>query len=60
MRSLVFEIIQEDVKVCTAGMSSRTLFAQHPVSLRIFPSLPGSHPRFFIARQIQHSTVYSF
>ena len=30
-----------EVKVCTTGMSSRTLYAQHPVSLRIFSSLPG-------------------
>ena len=38
----------------------RTLCAQHPVSLRIFPSLPGSRLRFFIAEQIQHPTVHSF
>ena len=29
------------MKVCTTGISSRTLYAQHPVSPRIFPSLPG-------------------
>ena len=45
-------------KVCTAGMSSRILCAQHPVSLRIFPVLPGSRLRFFIAGQIQHRTVH--
>ena len=56
----VFEIVQESVKVCTTGMSSRTLYAQHPVSLRIFPSLPGPRLRFFIAGQIQHHTVHSF
>ena len=28
-----FEIVQESVKVCTTGMSSRTLYAQHTVSL---------------------------
>ena len=42
----VFEIVQGSVEVCTTGMSSRTLYAQHPVSLRIFPSLPGSRLRF--------------
>ena len=41
-------------------MPSRTLYAQHPVSLRIFPSIPGSRLRFFIARQIQHRTVHRF
>ena len=44
----------------TSGMSSRTLYAQHPVSLRIFRYLPGSRLRFFIAGQIQHRTVHSF
>ena len=52
--------VQESVKVCTTGMSSRNLYAQHPVSLRIFLSLPGSRLRFFIAGQIQHPTVHSF
>ena len=28
-------------------MSSRTLYGQHPVSLKIFTSLSGSRPRFF-------------
>ena len=42
----VFEIVQESVKVCTTEMSSRTLYAQHPVSLRIFTSLPSSRLRF--------------
>ena len=41
-------------------MSSRTFYVQHPVSLRIFRSLPGSRQRFFIAGQIQHPTVHSF
>ena len=45
-RNPVFEIVQESVKVCTTGMSSRTLYAQHPLSLRIFRSLPGSRLRF--------------
>ena len=44
--TLCFEIVLKSVKVCTTGMSSRTLYAQHPVSLRIFPSLPGSRLRF--------------
>ena len=56
----MFEIVQESVKVCTTGMSSRTLHAQHPVSLRIFRSLPCFCLRFFIAGQIQHLTVHSF
>ena len=43
----VFEIVLESVKVCTTGMSSRTLYAQHPASLRIFPSLLGSPPTSF-------------
>ena len=43
----VFEIVQESVKVCTTGMSSRTLYGQHPVSLKIFTSLPGSRLCFF-------------
>ena len=59
-RKLYVEIFQDSVKVCTAGMSSRTLYAQHPVSLRIFPSLPGSRLRLFIAGQIQHRTVHRF
>ena len=37
-------------KVCTTGMPSRTLNAQHPVSLRIFPSLPCPRLRFFYRR----------
>ena len=41
-------------------MSCRTLYAQHPVSLRKVRSLPGSRLRFFIAGQIQHPTVHSF
>ena len=46
------------IYTCTTEMFSRTLYAQqHPVSLRIFPSLPGSRLRFFIARQIQLSTL---
>ena len=45
---------------CTTGIFTRTLYAQHPVSLRIFPSLPGSHLRFFIAMQIQYSYDRTF
>ena len=56
----VFEIVLESVKVCTTGMSSRTLYAQHPASLRIFPSLPGSRLRFFIPIQIQYSYEHTF
>ena len=40
------------IHACTTEMFSRTLYAQHPVSLRIFPALIGSHLRFFIAMQI--------
>ena len=35
-----FEIVKESVKVCTTGMSSRLLYAQHPASLRIFHLSP--------------------
>ena len=45
----------ESVKVCSTGKSSRAPNAQHPVSLRIFTSLPGSRLRFFVAMQIQYS-----
>ena len=51
----MFEIVQENVKVCTTGMSSRTLYAHHPVSLNILTSLPGYRLRFFIKMQIQYS-----
>ena len=48
------------IYTCTTGVfSRRTLCAQHPLAQRIFPSLPGSRLRFFIAVQIQHSTVHS-
>ena len=53
-RKPCFRIIQESVKVCTSGMSSRTLYAQHSGSLRTFPSLLGSRLCFFITGQIQH------
>ena len=57
----MFEIVQESVKVCTTGMSSRTLYAQHRVSIRIFPSLPGYRQRFFfIPMQIQYSYEHTF
>ena len=42
----MIEIVQESVKVCSTGKSSRTFYAQHPVSLRIFTFLPGSRLRF--------------
>ena len=53
---------QQTVKVylCTTRMFNRTLYAQHPVSQRVFLSLPGSHLRLFIAREIQHTTLHSF
>ena len=41
--------------LCTA-----TLYAQHPASLRIFPSLPGSRLRFFIPMPIQYSYEHTF
>ena len=37
-----------------------TLYAQHSASLRIFPSLPGSHLRFFIPMPIQYSYEHTF
>ena len=37
----MFEIVQESAKVCTTGMSSRTLYAQHPATKDILIS-----PRF--------------
>ena len=41
-------------------MSSRTLYAQHPVSLKMFHLSPvlAYVLRFFIAGQIQHRTVH--
>ena len=53
----MFEIVQESVKVCTTGMSSRTLYTQHPASLRVLPSLPDYRLQFFIAKQIQYSSI---
>ena len=50
----VFEIVQESVKVCTTGMSSRNLYASI-LSLRIFAPLPGSRRQFFITMRIQYS-----
>ena len=43
------------IHTCTTEMFSITLYAQHPVSLRIFPALLGSRLRFFIAMQILSS-----
>ena len=37
------------------GNVQQNLYAQHPVSLRIFPSLPGYRQRFSIPMQIQYS-----
>ena len=51
----VFEIVQETVKVCTTGMSSRILYAQHPVTKNHHIYLPGSRLRLFIAMKIQYS-----
>ena len=44
---------------CSTGKSSRTLYAQHPVSLRIFTSLPGSRLRFLSRCQFSTSTSTS-
>ena len=44
----------------TTGMSCRTLYAQHPVSLRIFHLNPVLAYVFYIAGQIQHRTVHRF
>ena len=40
------------------NVQQKPLCAASCVSLRIFPSLPGSRLRFFIAGQIQHRTVH--
>ena len=51
---------RRSIYTCATGMfSRRSLYAQHPVLQGIFPSLPDSRLRFFIAGQIQHSTVHS-
>ena len=42
----VFEIVQESAKVCTKGMSSRTLYAQLPVTKDI-PISPRFSPTIF-------------
>ena len=42
----VFEIVQESVKVCTTGMSSRILDAQHPITKNLHIS-PRFSPAIF-------------
>ena len=45
LRRVVVELFSRasrSMYTCTTGMFSKTLYAQHPVSQRIFPSLPGS------------------
>ena len=42
----VFEIVQESVKVCTKGMSSRIIFAQHPITKNLHIS-PRFSPTIF-------------
>ena len=42
----VFEVVQESVKVCTTGMFSRTLYAQHPVTNNLHIS-PRFSPMIF-------------
>ena len=66
-QNCAFEIVISRARryICTfiTGMSSRTLYVQHPASLRIFqifPSLPGSRLRLFIAMQIQYSDEHTF
>ena len=55
---------QKSVKVYlymySGNVQRKTLYAQHPVSLRIFTSLPGSRLRFFITMQIQYSYEDTF
>ena len=34
----VFEVVQESVKVCTTGMSSRVLYAQYPITKNLHVS----------------------
>ena len=43
------------IHTCKTGMFSNTLYAQHPVSPRIFLSLPGYRLRFFIAMKSRYS-----
>ena len=50
----VFEIVQESVKVCTTGMSSRILYAQHPITKNLHIS-PRFSPTIFITMKIQYS-----
>ena len=59
------EIVQQSVKVdlhihVQRECSAEPLTQKHPVSLRIFASLPGSHLRFFIAMQIQYTYEHIF
>ena len=57
----VLEIVnQESVKICTTGMSIRTLYAQHYVSIRIFTSLPVSRLQLFIAMRLQYSYEHTY
>ena len=53
-------IHQQSVKVYLHTYRGNVQQKQHPVSLRIFPSLPGSRLRFFIAPQIQYSYEHTF
>ena len=43
----VFEIVQESVKVYTTGMSSRILYAQHPITKNLHISPRFSPPIFY-------------
>ena len=45
----VFEIVQESVEVCTTGMSSRILYAQHPITKNLHFS-PRFSTRIFLSR----------
>ena len=61
-RALCSKFIIEGVRVYlhvmyNGNVQQNSLYAQHPVSLRIFPCLPGSRLRFFIAMKIQPSTA---
>ena len=49
---------RRSISTYTTEMFSRTLYVQHPVSLRIFSPLPGSCQRFSIGMQVQHSYTF--
>ena len=45
------------IHTCATGMFSKTLYAQHPVSQRIFPSLPGSRLHYYFLSRCKFSPL---